>query len=88
MSVLPRTLAIKMFAELNIDVNYPGAQSEEGNTQDHLVWMLHRIASEDVVGEKAHRWVGYAQALAVMLGLKPLSTWKTLNKENSVERGT
>lgn len=66
---------------LNIPDHVPGEQSLEGSTQDHMVFMLQALVSGDIMGEKAHRWIGYAQCLAVMLGLGTLEQMKQINKE-------
>lgn len=59
-----------------------GRQSPEGNDQAHLLFMLWAIHTGEVQGEKAHRWLGYAQALIVMLGLGNLESMKSLNMES------
>ncbi len=45
----------------------------------HITWMLDCIESEDVMGEKAHRWLGWAQAAAVMAGAGTLDDMKEIN---------
>jgi hypothetical protein len=70
-----------MLERFGIPPEDQGEQSPEGNTQAHLVFMLRTITGWDNT-EKAHRWLGYAQALAVMLGLARLEEMKVLNYES------
>jgi hypothetical protein len=65
---------------LNVPAENIGEQSREGNTQPHLIFMLRTVAGWDNT-EKAHRWLGYAQGLAVMLGLATLEEMKVINHE-------
>lgn len=74
------SLAAERMLSLLGATNDPGERSEEGNTQGHLLWMLHTVTGWGNT-EKAHRWLGYAQGLAVMLGLCTLEQMKYLNLE-------
>lgn len=76
----PQQAALNMLDVLNVPEDDQGEQSPEGNTQAHLVFMLRTILSWDNT-QKAHRWVGYAQGLAVMLGLMRLQQCKEINLE-------
>lgn len=77
----PQQAALLTLEGLCVPDEEQGEQSPEGNTQPHMVWMLRRILSGDVSGEKAHRWIGWAQCLAVMLGLGNLEEMKAINHE-------
>lgn len=70
-----------MLDVLNVSEEDEGEQSPEGNTQAHLVFMLRTVAGWDNT-EKAHRWIGYAQGLACMLGLMTLQQCKEINHES------
>lgn len=76
----PKEAAIVMLAQFGIPDEEEGAQSPNGDTQDHLVFMLRTIRGYDNT-QKAHRWLGYAQCLAICLGLTDLETMKRINKE-------
>lgn len=67
-----------MLDVLNVKPEDPSEQSPAGNTQGHLIYMLRRITTWDNT-QKAHRWIGYAQGLAVMLGLITLEQCKEIN---------
>lgn len=69
-----------MLERLGIPPEDQGDQSPEGNTQGHMVFMLRSVVSWGNT-EKAHRWLGYAQGLAVMLGLTTLEEMKVINYE-------
>ena len=77
----PQIAAALMMKTLRIESHIPEEQTLEGNTQGHMVWMLQALAAGDITGEKAHRWIGYAQGLAVMLGLGSLEDMKLINKD-------
>jgi len=78
--VSPQQAALVMLERLNVPDEDQGEQSPEGNTQAHLVFMLRTITYWDRT-EKAQRWLGYAQCLAVMLGLSTLEEMKAINQE-------
>jgi hypothetical protein len=65
---------------LEIPDEEEGEQSHIGVGQSHLIFMLRQIASWGNT-EKAHRWLGWAQCLAVCLGLTDLDAMKQINKE-------
>jgi hypothetical protein len=69
-----------MIEQLGIPEEEAGEQSPEGNTQAHLTFMLRTVADWSNT-DKAQRWIGYAQCLAVMLGLTTLERMKQVNKE-------
>ena len=54
-----------------------------GLTLEHAAWMLHGIIGGYIQNEKAHRWLGYAQAMLVLIKIVTLAEIKYLNKEAS-----
>lgn len=74
----PHLAARRMIHDLKAEEDQ-GERSDEGNTQGHLLWMLHQLSAGEVRNDKAHRWLGYAQGLAVMLGLVTLEQMKLTN---------
>jgi len=50
-----------------------------GRSINHAKWMLEGIAWGYVQGEKAHRWLGYAQAIVVEQGFATLDKVKEIN---------
>lgn len=55
-------------------------QDPDGATLGHAVWMLRGIAEGYITEDKAHRWLGYAQALVVIEGDVPLDVLMELNR--------
>ncbi len=53
----------------------------EGLGIEHIKYMLNEIATEKVQGEKAHRWLGYAQGVLVYSGSFTLDMCKQINLE-------
>ncbi len=51
-----------------------------GETLEHATWMLTGISSGYVQHEKAHRWLGYAQAILVMAQVVKLDDMKAINR--------
>jgi len=45
----------------------------------HAIYMLDSIQDERVTGEKAHRWLGWAQCAAVAAGAGTLDDMKAIN---------
>ncbi len=60
--------------------NIPTIKDSRGKLIGHAKWLLIGIASEYIEGEKAHRWLGYAQALMVLHEKASLSDMKQSNK--------
>lgn len=55
--------------------------SEESDSFEHVTWMLQGIVKEYITGEKAHRWLGWAQAvISIHQEGMPLETFKEINK--------
>jgi hypothetical protein len=76
----PATAALTTLEGLGIPDDELGEQSPDGTGQAHMIFMLRQIASWGNT-EKAHRWLGWAQCLAVCLGLTDLDEMKQINKE-------
>jgi hypothetical protein len=52
----------------------------EGRKPGHALWMLGEIESGRIEGNKAQRWLGYAQGLLVALDLVDLHEMKEANR--------
>lgn len=50
-------------------------------SQTHVEDMLERIDSGEIAGEKAHRWLGWAQAACVAAGAGTLDDMKEINHD-------
>ena len=50
-----------------------------GLTRLHVAMLLRKIMDGAVIGEKAHRWLGWAQAAHVMCGGGTLEQMKNVN---------
>lgn len=59
----------------------PGKRDPEGRSLEHAVWMLLEIYWRKIDGNKAQRWLGYAQALLVMHDRVTLDQMKEANLE-------
>jgi Lar family restriction alleviation protein len=62
-----------------------GGRSADGRGTDHAFWMLAEVAYARATGRKAHRWLGYAQAILVECGSLTLEQAKLANKRASDE---
>lgn len=60
-----------------------GERDPEGRSLAHAVWMLLEIYWSKVTGNKAHRWLGYAQALLISHRWATLDQMKQANLEAS-----
>jgi len=55
--------------------------SNEPDSFEHIQWMLRGIVDGYVTGEKAHRWIGWAQAVIhIHHEEMPLETFKEINR--------
>jgi hypothetical protein len=54
-------------------------RDSKGRTVNHAKWMLNEIKIGNVREEKAHRWLGYAQALLICSHLLTLEKAKEIN---------
>lgn len=48
----------------------------------HVIAMLDQIVSGDIADEKAHRWLGWAQACMCMGNIATLDELKQINKDS------
>ena len=60
--------------------DFPSLQDNAGKEVTHAVWMLSGITMNYIKREKAHRWLGYAQALLVVHGKIDLDDAKECNR--------
>lgn len=58
-------------------------RDEEARSLEHAVWMLLEIYWKKIEGNKAQRWLGYAQALLVSHRWVTLEQMKQANLEAS-----
>lgn len=65
----------KLIAEITMPL------SPESMSRNHITWMLDEIENGNITGEKAHRWLGWAQAAAVSKGGATLEEMKQINFE-------
>lgn len=83
-----RAAQLTLLAAENSGVELPVAcQDPEGNSLSGGLWLLHQCLSKVVTGNKAHRWLGYGQALLVVHGAITLEQAKMANKQASEEEG-
>jgi len=54
-------------------------RAADGRGLSHAVWMLEGIGLGYIQHEKAHRWLGYSQAIIVELKLLSLEEMKNIN---------
>lgn len=54
-------------------------RSPKGMGDRHIAFMLDEIRKGRITGEKAHRWLGYAQALMVVGNWATLDQLKEIN---------
>jgi hypothetical protein len=64
-------------------VDFDPERSDDGDNPAHAVWMLNGIVDGYVQHEKAHRWLGYAQALLVCAGIISLNDAKRCNRDST-----
>lgn len=62
--------------------NYVGTVVRDplGRGVGHQLWLLNEIIDGFVTGEKAHRWLGWAQAALTYEGMLTLDACKHINK--------
>jgi len=52
----------------------------ESLSRAHIIDMLTKIESSEIMGEQAHRWLGWSQAAIVAVGCANLSDMKEINR--------
>ncbi len=55
-------------------------EDHENYGKDHLRAMLAMLVSEEITGEKAHRWIGWIQGCVCVGGGNTLEDMKKINK--------
>lgn len=58
--------------------NLPNEHAEYG--KDHLRYMLDKLISGEITGEKAHRWIGWVQGCVCVGKGADLESLKKINK--------
>ena len=73
---------IQLAAERTLEMVEPEGPSrdDDGRTVAHAIWMLQGIVEGYIQYEKAHRWLGYAQAILVVAGRAELGQMKHANR--------
>lgn len=77
--MIPALAAAEMLKTFAIPDSFQ--KDSKGTATAHLKYMLHELATGVVEGEKAHRWLGYAQGILVYTGYLTLDECKEINKE-------
>jgi hypothetical protein len=81
-----KIMNIKKAAEETLEHLNPTAWEKDARLStnasgyDHIEWMLKGIAEGYIQYEKAHRWLGWAQACIFIQQHVPLETFKKINK--------
>ncbi len=57
-------------------------QKQKFLNKDHAVQLFENIANGSIVGEQAHRHLGWAQAAMYLMGLRTLDDLKIINKSD------
>ncbi len=77
-------LAAKMTIDAaDVEEDIKPCRSEYGSTSSHALWMLYGILEGYIKHEKAHRWLGYAQAILVCNEHLSLTDCMTINRGES-----
>jgi hypothetical protein len=64
----------------NIEANLPKPEREDtGLTLGHQHWLLLEVMNENIEGEKAHRWLSWAQGVLTSRGQVSLTDCKYAN---------
>ena len=64
---------------IDLAVDAPDTDEDDVSPK-HLVWMLQQICTEQITGEKAHRWIGYVQGVLVAFGVTTVAQMRELNR--------
>lgn len=57
-------------------------------SQPHIEWMLRQIISRVVIGDEAHRWLGWVQAIIVFAEIKSLEDVEKIISDSSLQEIT
>ena len=74
MNIVPAANAMR---DLVVMSHLPEQHPEYG--KDHMLEMINKIDDLKVIGEKAHRWLGYIQGCVVCSGGATLTDVKNIN---------
>lgn len=84
--VNPVTAASKLSEHVLTRVPNEDVWNEDGSknyaSRGHIAYMIIKILSGGVEGEKAHRWLGYIQGVLVARGFASLDEMKEVNKSS------
>lgn len=72
--------AAKGTKKLIEESNTYAEEDQLGVGTDHAIWMLEQIINGEVRDSRAHRWLGYAQGLAVVYACATLDEVKEINR--------
>ncbi len=75
-----QTAAVHLLEKLSVPALTQGRRNPEATGVAHAIWMLEGIADGYIQHDKAHRWLGYAQALVICDKLLSLEEMKEINK--------
>ena len=71
---------IQLAADLTLNrLDCESERKPSGKGITHARWMLEGIEAGYIQGEKAHRWLGYAQAIVVECNAATLDEMKAAN---------
>lgn len=56
-----------------------GVRADNGKSFSHAIWLLKQVEEGQVEGEKAHRWLGWAQCSLAYEGVVSLEASKCCN---------
>ena len=80
------TMNVKKAAKLTGELIVDCTELNDTNPsigRPHLYEMIDRILSDEITGEKAHRWLGWIQACVCFGGGATLKELKDINREAS-----
>ncbi len=76
----PKEAAEQILSKLTNTSVGKAKRDPDGKTSEHAGWMLYGVALGYVQYEKAHRWLGYAQAILVTNNIFSLAAMKEINR--------
>ena len=75
----PHIVATRMLKGVKELDDLDAVRSPKQDGLSHLKWMLVGIENAYVMGEQAHRWLGYVQGMLVALGLYTMQDFKAMS---------
>lgn len=67
------------FGTRNLIKDIKAVKDPQGRTAKHAAWMLDEVISKKIDGEKAQRWLGYAQGILVLKGKSTMEELRDIN---------